>query len=294
MKLLIEKNPEKRLSLEQRKIKVGKGFIYHESSQPFYKTKILMKNLEAEPELYVNKIEKKVYQIPELIIFLKVFEETKKGIARVHSGAVADQRKQGILLGAWQDIGKTTLVLLLDRKGYYILGDDEVKISQDGQIQRFHSRAGIFPHKSNLGPLPLSLQEKLLGWFKYHFIRFPFQHRFVYPNLRVNYKKMGKTLEAAELKKIYILERGKPEIFKISYESAVRKIMLTSLEEFFPGGFPRRFFHSYCFTNDIPPALAEERYKQILTSAFRNKECFVISGQGPFDFYKLFLEYENK
>jgi len=55
MKLIIEKDPERRITPQEREQGAGKSFVYHQSHQPFIKIKILVKNLEQEPEIYVNK-----------------------------------------------------------------------------------------------------------------------------------------------------------------------------------------------------------------------------------------------
>lgn len=293
MKLVIEKNPEKRLSPEQRKVKMGKGFIYHESRQPLYRVKVLMRNLETEPELYVNRVEKRIYQIHRLINFLKRLEDIEKGMLWIHAGAVADQDQKGILLTGIGDVGKTTLILLLARLGYYILGDDIVKISKDGSIIRLQETAGIFPHPGNLKNLPLSLREKVVGWSKYHFIKPPLT-QFIYPNLGVDYGNIGKILDSARLEKIYVLEKGTPSLYQINQKEGIRKILATSLNLFLPTGFPKTFFYDYCFANDFSPTFIEDKYKEILNSVLKEKKCFVLRGQPPLDFYKLFLEHERK
>ena len=54
MKLTKERYPGKRLTPQQRKIGVGEGFVYHKSSQPFYKIEVLIKNMVTNPELYIS------------------------------------------------------------------------------------------------------------------------------------------------------------------------------------------------------------------------------------------------
>jgi len=296
MKIVIEKNPEKRLTKEEREKRIGKGFVYHQSSQPFYRIKILLKNLEDEPELYLNKIEKRVYKIDQLIRFLKLIEKINKGIVRLHAGGVANQKGDGIIFTGWQDTGKTTLMLLSAKDGYYILGDDGIELSAQKIIYRIQEKAGIFPHKTNLENLSLSLKEKFIAWFKYHFIKFTFLHKFVYPNLKVDYKKIGKALDKAPLKRIFILEKGKPEIIKIDTEKAINKYLATTFDALLipPSGFPRALIYSYCFANNLLPDFVIKEYRKILSSAFEGRETFILRGKTPFDFYKLFLEIENE
>ena len=294
MKLFIEKNPEKRLSPKERKQGVGKNFVYHESHQPFIKIKVLVKNLEQEPEIYVNKIEKRLYKIPQLISFLKKFEEAKKGIVMVHGGGVVNEQHQGILFGARQDVGKTTLILLLAKKGYSIMGDDAINIYQDGYLLRIQKQSGIYPHPSNLRDLSLSFKEKIVGWLKYYFFRNPPFCHLIYPNLIVPYSKIGKVSDKAKLEKIFILEEGEPEVFEISKEEVINKFLATSFDLILPEGFSRRLFYTYCWANDISPSFVEKEYEKILNSALEGKEIIGLRGRTPFDFYNLFLENEKK
>lgn len=294
MKLVIEKNPEKRLTPEQLKKGVGKGFIYHQSHQPFIRLKILLRNLETEPEVYVNKIEKRLYKIHNLISFLAKFEKAKKGIAMVHGGGVVNESGQGILFGARQDIGKTTLVLLLAKKGYFIIGDDALDISKESYLLRIQKESGIYPHPSNLKNLSLSSKEKLVGWIKYHFFRKPPFCHLIYPNLKVAYSKIGKTSDRAKLEKIFILEKDKPEVFEINKKEAINKFLATTFDLILPTDFSRRLFYNYCFANNISPFFVEEKYRDILNQAFEGKRIFVIKGRTPFEIHQLFLEHEKK
>jgi hypothetical protein len=294
MKLTIEKNPEKRLTPEQRKAGMGKGFVYHQSHQPFLKVKVLIKNLEKEPEIYVNKIEKKIYKIPQLADFLIRIEKTQQGKAELHGAAVCDRDGNGYLFGAQQDIGKTTLILLLSKTGYYILGDDHIEVSKEGDLGRIQEKMGIFPHPENLKDLPLSFKEKLIAFLKYHFLRrHPFCNIF-YPNLKIAYSKFPKVADKGKLKKIFILEKGTPGIYKFDKKEAIRKFLAITLEIMLPEGFPKTMFFAYCFKNEISPTILGEKYKEILNSAFEGKEIFLLKGESPFDFYKLFLKHEGR
>lgn len=289
MKLVIEKNPERRLTPEQVRQGLGKGFIYHTSHQPLVKLKVLVRNIETEPEIYVNRIEKKVYKIHQLISFLRYAEMVKQGIAMLHGGGVVDLDGHGILFGARQDIGKTTLVLNLAQKGFSIIGDDALRLTQDGYLIRIQEKAGIYPHPKNLKHLPLSLRERLIGWGKYClFVNPPFCH-LVYPNLRVDYSKIGRVADKAKLEKIFILDRGKAEVVEINQENAINKFLSTTFDLILPEGFARRLFYNYCFVNNISPTFVEDGYRKILNQAFNEKKVLMIRGEDPFEIQKLFL-----
>ncbi len=291
MKLIIEKNPEARLNPEQIKNGLGRGFIYHASHQPLIKLKILVRNIETEPEIYVNKIEKKVYKIHQLISFLSHAEMSQKGTIMLHGAGVSDQNGQGILFGARQDIGKTTLVLNLARRGFSIIGDDALNLKKDGSLIRIQKKAGIYPHPENLKNLSLSLKEQLIGWGKYHFfVNPPFCH-LIYPNLRVDYSKIGRVADKVGLKRIFILDYGKNEINKIGKEEAINKFLSTTFDLILPEGFARRLIYNYCFANNISPTFVEDNYRRIIEQAFDGKETILIKGKNYLEIQKLFLKF---
>lgn len=150
MKFTFEPDPGKHLTEEQRKIRGGKGFYYHESNQPLLHVKLLLKNLETEPEMYVNKPIKNIYRIPSLRRFIEDIDLAHKHIVRLHTGAVATSNNEGVLLVGLSDVGKTTLsVLLTTQDNHALLGDDMVRLSADGILTRWQNKIGIFPHKDN-------------------------------------------------------------------------------------------------------------------------------------------------
>lgn len=287
MKLVKEKNPGKRLTAEQRKAGVGKGFIYHKSSQPFYGMEVVIKNLETDPELYISHSHNYVYKIPWLIHFLKILESIKNGKIMIHGGAVTKNFNDGIIITGQSDAGKTTLVFLLAKQGYSILGDDKINLSAKGEISRYEDDLGLYPHPDNLKDLPLTSKQKILGWLKYQTTKFGFITNRINPNLRVKYHQIGEVADTAQLEKVFIIERGKLDIRAINKSTAIRKILATSLRLLMPEGFPKALFYKYCFVNKIEPTFITDRARSILDRALEDKKIFLVTGENYKDFYDL-------
>ena len=247
----------------------------------------------SNPKLYINGIKKAIYKTPQLVNFLKTVEEANNGVIKIHSGAIYDKRGNGILISGLQDVGKTTLVLNAVKGDYSLLGDDMVKINQNGDIIRIQNSAGIFPHPQNLEHLSLTRFEKFNAWFKLHFAQMPAVSQLIQPNIIISYKRIGVNNDRAPLNRIYFLEKGNPSVEIIDSETGISKIIATSLDLFLPTGFPRRFFYNYCFTNDISPTIVEEAYRRILSSTVKDKKIIILRGLKTSDFHTLFTEYEN-
>lgn len=296
MKVTIEPNPENRLNSGQLKVRAGQGFVYHKSSQPFYKIKLLITNMVTNPEIYVNRIEHYIYNIPKLINLLEVIDQlVNHNIIKIHAAAVAKPGTQeGIILSAWSDVGKTTITYLLARQKYLILGDDQINLSVDGTIHRIDNAARLFPHPSNLKPLDLTLKQRLLGWFKFNFWRIPAFYRIMNPDLEISYDKIGTKIDTAKVNKIFIMEKGEPEIQRITKEEAINKIITTSLRLWIPNGFPKNIFYHYCFANNLRPTFIADRAYSILNTVLEGKEVIILKGKTPFDFHNLFIKHESR
>ena len=175
------------------------------------------------------------------------------------------------------------------------MADDCLKLDSNQTIYRIQSNAGIYPHKDNIKDLNLSFIDRLIAWLKYHFLQFTFLQRFIYPNIVVDYKKIGIVEDETKLDKIFILEKGKNEILKTDIDTAINKYLASTFSTFPlpPKGFPTVFVQSYCFKNGLSIDFIIKKYKEILRSAFLGKEIFILRGENYLDFYKLFLKHEK-
>jgi hypothetical protein len=294
MIIKIESSPESRITLKQKQSRIGAGFAYHESSQSFHRLKILLRNLEGIPEVYLNRKPKFVYNIPSLISTISRIEKSGSNIANLHSGAVVNKKGEGIIFSAWQDVGKTTLALRLSTQGYSLIGDDGIELKSDGTISRTQNKTGIFPHKDNVKKLNLPIAQKLLALLKFYFVRFSFMGKLINPNLWVDYKYFPNVSEQGPLSRAYILERGQNNVAEIGLEYAVNRILSTTFAQILPDGFPKRFIMSYCFANNLSPSLLQDNYRKIVTSALSGAKIYKISGEDHEAIYRQFLEHESK
>jgi len=293
----ITPNPKEYIPADQLQNKVGHNFIYHQSSQPFYKNMILLKNLATYPELYINRAFNYVYKIKLLVRSLQITERTFDKEATVHGAAVENPRtKEGIIITAWADVGKSTNTLLLANKGYKILSDDEVTLNQEGKMRRLHNTANIFPHPSNLKLIKgITIRERILAWIKINFAKYSFMNKILSPNFYVKYDRIGEVIDTSRCKRIYILEKSeKHDIQPVPKDEAAKKILATSARLWHLNGFPRNIVTEYCFANNIDINFVENRFKAILTSALEDISVFRVRGQKPHDFNALIVENEEK
>ena len=294
MKPIIDKNPKTRVDQNITGKDLDISYAYHESSQPLYNIRVLLKNLETKPELYVNKVRKYIYQIPKLVWYLNIVERSQLGRTIVHGAALRNkQTGDGIIITAWADVGTSTNALLLANQGYEIIGDDHVDLSADGTLYQLQNSANIYPHPENLKYLKLTNREKILAWIKRHFAKISFFDPILNPNLKVSYNRIGDTAQSAKLKRVYILERGNEiTITPIDFETALNKTLATSARLWNLEGFIRNIVHKYCFANSLSVTFLDERARNILTQAFHNKQIMLVTGRVPLDFNKLILANE--
>jgi len=293
----ITPDPKEYVPTDQLPNKAGRNFIYHQSSQPFYKNMILLKNLDSYPELYINRAFNYIYKIKLLVRSLQITERTFDNEATVHGAAVENpQTKEGIIITAWADVGKSTNTLLLAHKGYKILSDDEVTLNQEGKLRRLHNTANIFPHPSNLKLIQgITTRERILAWIKINFAKYSFMNKILSPNFCVKYNRIGEVIDSSYCKRIYILEKSEQhDIQPVQKDEAVKKILATSARLWHLSGFPRNIVTEYCFANNININFVENRFKRILDSAMKDISVFRVRGQKPHDFNVLIVENEEK
>jgi len=291
MKIIKESHPGNRLTKEQRDMGAGHGFVFHKSSQPFFRMEILIKDMTTVPKLYISHFRNYIYKIRWIIHFLKILEYANQNKTMIHGGALADNTGNAFIITGQSDVGKTTLVFLLAQRGYSILGDDKITINSQAEVFRFENSLGLYPHPNNLKQVELSAKQKILGRLKYLISKSNFLSNKFNPNLRVEYKKIGHVIDRAKFNKIFILENGLPSLSKLDNKSALNKILSTSIRLLMPEGFPKNLFHKYCFSNNISPTLVTDKAKEITAEAIKNTDIFLVKGKDYKDFYKLLIKH---
>lgn len=295
MKFILEPDPGSRITADQRRARGGKGFYYHESNQPLLHVKLLLKNLETEPEMYVNKPIERIYRIPSLKRFVEDIDLAHKNITRLHAGAVANEQGEGVLLVGLSDVGKTTLsVLLTTQDNHALLGDDMVRLSADGTLSRWQNKIGIFPHKDNFKHIQLNPKQRIQRALRYALLSRPPMANIKNPNMVVPYAQMPSVTDSAPLKHVVLLEKGEPGIHEVDTDEVARKVLATSMEIIKPEGFPGRMFNRYCFYNDIVPHYLELKTQEVLAEAFKDVRVVKFTGWSPFDFHTLYKTYVGK
>lgn len=86
-----------------------------------------------------------------LIIMLQIML-LKEGYSFIHAAAVANDKKEGLILPSWGGVGKTASVTKLINNNYKLLGDDLNIINKKGEIFGFPKKFVLYFYHKNLFP----------------------------------------------------------------------------------------------------------------------------------------------
>ena len=295
MKEVTTPHPESELSPEQRTQTAGDGFVYHKSSQPWFKLVAVAKDLETSPKLWVNAVRKQVYNIPQLINFLDLLEKSYQGRIKLHGAVVLSPSGKGYFITGWNDIGKTTTTLHLGKMGYGVLADDYFWMDEKGICYQAQNKAGLFPHPDNLAGIKLSSSERLLAAIKLRISKLAFLHKVLSPNFYLPYSRFGKDISTAQINEVLVLEPGNIEpIRDIDKVIGLDKIINTSLRLWRLNGFPQRIVEHYCFANNIKATILTDRAEQIVASALKNIKVVGIKGNNFQEYMDQVIKYVSE
>lgn len=257
----------------------GNNRVYFESfGQYRHLQKILISDLFGQTTLsfhsYTNR-----HGIGSLIKTLFQFKLLQKGYTLVH-GAGLEKEGKGILLSGWPRTGKSAVALrLAEKDDYNILGDDMVILSQDGKIYSFPKKAGVF-YKSGYSSV-LSKKERVILLLKYLGVTtLPPLHSIWDRSLRLDLRRFATIKDKVELKEVYILRKSKGKSkTRIDEKSASDKALAHIFNIFYHSPFAKRILLAYFLLNDQNPLYFEEKTKEILKNAFKQKNCYLLRNQ---------------
>ena len=266
-----------------------------DSSFWFYKLKILVKNLIGTPtEVYYTCEEKKFYNIRKIIRQILLFKLVQKGIFLMHCGA-GSWDDFGILVFAPSDTGKTSTILSLAREyNMSIIGDD-MCLLKNLFVYRYTDRVSIYPkeeffeklHKKNKIILLSFFAKKVISFFPYFSLK-------IHPNIKLPMDYCGKVAQHAQIRKIFILKKGKKIDVDFENEDIINEILSINGEFLIPKGFGLTFWERLCYAFNINPFLVGDLYKQYLRNIIKDVSYEIIYGNSYKEFSKCIYERVKK
>jgi len=207
------------------------------------------------------------------IIWFKLIDTNK---TLVHSACVGFNG-EGYLINAWLGMGKTMSTLRLVMHGFDFLGDDLVRVDDEGAVYAFPMPLKLsLPHAEFLN-LNRKIKAKLmLGKL---IEKIPYVRRRIE---LVHYEKMTDLIkeclipEKAEIKKIFILQRAsKNDMIPMDKKEVAKVLALQNKwERMF---WTDRIFTPYSFTDEkFNPTFFEMKEMEIIEEAIRNAECYKV------------------
>lgn len=159
----------------------------------------------------------------ELINSVLQIKLLQKEAAFIH-GACVEKDGKGLLIIAPPDVGKTTTLISLIKRGYNYLSDDRIIISKGCTGFCWPTNLRIHPH--NLKEIKLSPMEKMETYFR--------EWLSTIPDLKVDGKAINvnqicgpvSTKDRAKIELIFLLERENEATIELDKDTGLKKVMM--------------------------------------------------------------------
>lgn len=275
-------------------------FLYYEDTFFGLKNKILLKNLENDPELTVSDsclLMDKVYpprsrrSIAELYGMIERIELINQGYAVIHASCVSNGINN-LLLPAYPNVGKTLSCMQLLSNGYKYLSDDTIKVDTEGNayLTSFPSAVGYYDFLRFIEP-------KSIGKIK--FAKFMLRSRLMKTNKLIErllsppLLELGKlygTKEQTKPNKVCILEIAPKKIEKIDRDLMLERI--TKINQYcLPCVSTNPVIQAYAYFNDSFSAYGiEKKEKANLEKFLSHCDDFYSLACNDWNWLKLFKE----
>lgn len=267
----------------------GKQNLLYFEYQPFPRLtiKVLIKGLfQEKTEVLFNKYAlvaqrlgrlAKGFSVRSIVEFIKDLKLLEKGVTPIHSAGV-EKDGNAYLISAWSETGKTSTMLALSKKGFNLLGDDEVHISKYGEALCYPAQIGLFFHTENLQSIELSFMKRIKLKTKYFLSKIRLLETFAATTERIELSKVGKVERSGKVRKVFLLEGGKTELMKISREEAIDRILATSSIALRFNPITWMFFSALCYLNAVDPYAIKWKSREIIEKGLRRADCFLLKG----------------
>lgn len=275
----------------------GDGKLYWEKQKFGVKIKLLIKDMKDDP--LVIHVSPSFYHIlnnfPRInmthllsnILDLRLLE---KDHTALHVACVS-KNNEGILIPAWDDMGKTGTVLsLMTNEDYSLLSEDVTIISNEGHAFSVPS-ISISPHSNrkdlNVGfwkEIKMRLKFSLFKLFPLDFLekeRFPAQ-------------AFGDIKDKTKINKLFVLNRGGEKVSKIDKSSSLNYIENSTYRAFYNHSWVNSLFHAYSYLNELDLEKIRQKRREVIRKFLRGVDTYELQARNSQKYSKLIEKWRKK
>jgi hypothetical protein len=268
----------------------GKDEVFYSKSIGLgIKLKLHLKNLMGDTRLTVNRGYHKyvrmkvdsVYPPGAHLADILTVNLLKRKYMPLHCAAFSNKQNEGVLLVAPPDTGKTLTTLLALKKGFSYLAEDIAVVDQEHVYANPYT--STFLHNDEFG------NHKANSHFFSLSKKIPLLSAYVRPKVSISsIMKDFKIEEKANIKNIFVLERGTSGIEKIEPREATRRILIINRNEFSYHKNPLLFAYSYFNPFlDINELMRTE--EDLIYSIVEKTDCSLLKANKPTEYIDLLL-----
>lgn len=207
-------------------------------------------------------------RLVEAVLWFKLI---KRGYTFVHAGALSYNGKEGVLIAAPADTGKTSTVLSLLSTGRFGFMTDDAVLLGNGFAYSYPEKVKVSPYTLT-GNIRVArswkrkiFKSRLLGLFSERLLRMKITDLYKIPDELI--------VDKNPIKKIFILTGHDREgiVRKIERKRAARILLFPSVEV---STFMHRYMELYYYLFNVDTFSIVERINKIIERSFKNAECF--------------------
>jgi len=227
-----------------------------------------------------------VLQILRGMLQLKLLE---KNYSLIHSACLSKNR-EGILLVAPSDTGKTSTAIFLTRKGFEHLSDD-MTITDGNKGYCYPTPMTISRFHLERLQLTIGAKESLKMTIRHLMAKIPLLQSDTEGSSLFPQKVGMNIIKEVDITKLYFLEEGEDEIKKLKREEALRRIVTAgrmgiSLLE-------NQYILSYLYSNENRFLSLMDEWRKIYERLIDKVECYLLKSRDK-RFGEMILDCEGK
>ncbi len=256
-------------------------------------TKLVLRDLLGKPEILCSKNFRKYSSQDswnDLVNAVILLNLIKRGYTLAHAGSLSYHSKDGVIISAPADTGKTSTILtLVAMKDFGFMSDDAALVGK-GFVYAYPEKVKVSPYTLT-GDLRVKKLKRRI--FKSRMLGLA-SERILKMNL-TDFYEVPKDLvvEKSPIRKVFVFggHRGEKTVKKIDSKLAARMIFISSVDL---ARLMHRYLELYYYVFAVDTYKFTEEMNRIVEDSFRKAQCYMVSAPRIKDYAQAVVETLGK
>ena len=245
--------------------------------------KLSLKNIKGTTELKYTPAYKKFIGIDNILFSILELKLLYNDMRFLHSACLG-LNGRGIVIAGWSDIGKTSTTLRLIKHGAEYLTEDSTIIDKKGNGYSFPEAPSI---SMKLTDFDIPTKKKISLKFKSIVTKFPYTTKIVGAKETID---IPCNRDKIRVDKLFILRHGSKTVLKMPKEVALDSLTMSTEYIHSYLNDPQKLIPAYFYLNGENLDRMKDKQREILESALKHMEVFLLRTTDPKDYEQMILE----